>query len=110
MVTRAAAEVLYVGNDQLIELRGLADSSTGEPVDDAIVSCTMREIGGADVAGQSWPITMAAVADASGVYRATLPYTLPLVAGARYMLRIDVNAGAGLRGRWDVPCVCRLRA
>lgn len=108
MVDKSSAQVLYVGNDQLIELRGLKDGATGEPLDEATVSCTLLESDGVEVEGEDWPLSMGAIAP--GVYRATLAYTLPLVAGARYLIRIDVNAGAGLRGRWDVPCVCRLRA
>lgn len=108
-MSRTAAEVLLAGNDQLVELRGLTDEATGEPLNAATVTATLTESDGDAVTGGTWPLTLAYVADSDGLYRATLPYNLGLVPGGRYLLRIDVNAGSGLRGRWDVPCVCRSR-
>lgn len=109
-MSRTAAEVLFAGNDQLVELRGLTDEATGEPLNAATVTATLTEADGDAVTGATWPMTLAYVAESEGVYRATLPYGLGLVPGGRYLLRIDVNAGSGLRGRWDVPCVCRNRS
>jgi len=106
--SRTAAEILYVGNDQLVELRNLVNEATGEPINSATVTCTLTEAGGGSVTGVTWPVTLAYVADSDGVYRGTLPYNLSLAAGTKYLLRLDVNA-SGARGRWDVPCVCRLR-
>lgn len=104
-----AAELLFVGNDMVVEVRGLEDEITGENIDDASVTCTLIDAEGDQVSGQSWPMTMANVAGSAGAYRGTLPRTIGIALAGRYTLRIDVDAGPGLRGRWEIPCVCRTR-
>lgn len=104
-----AAEILFSGNDMVVEVRELANEVTGEPINDATVSCTLKDASGATVAGQSWPTTLAYVAESDGVYRSSLAYTISLSANARYSLHIDIDGGAGLRGHWEVPCLCRTR-
>lgn len=105
-----AAQVLYEGNDTIVELRGLVNAMTGEYLDDAEVSCTLLDADGEDVEGPEWPLTMAYLEESDGVYRATLAASLELSRAARYTLRVDVDGGDGLVGRWDMPCVCRARA
>ena len=104
------AEILYDENDHVVEIRGLENETTGENLNAATVSCTLKDADGNNVTGQSWPTTMTYVTDSAGVYRATLAYGLALTPGGRYTLDLDVNAGAGLRGHWEVPCVCRVRS
>ena len=102
-------EILLADNDMIFEVRGLANEVTGSYLNAATVTCTLKDSGGAAVSGQSWPLTMSYVASSNGIYRATLPYTLDLVANGRYTLELDVNGGAGLRGKWEIPCLCRVR-
>lgn len=104
-----SAEVLYDNNDTVVEIRGLENDITGENVNDATVTCTLYDSESVVVTGQSWPLTLAYVASSAGVYRATLPYGIGIVPASRYTLQVDVNAGAGLRGQWRIPCVCRVR-
>lgn len=103
------AEVLYDGNDMVVEVRGLENDVAGAWINDATVTCTLKDAGGDEVAGQGWPTTLAYVAESDGVYRGTLSYLAAISPGSRYTLVIDVLAGSGLRGRWEVPCVCRVR-
>ena len=103
------AEVLWDNNDTIIEIRGLENEVTGENINDATVTCTLYDAEEVSVTGQSWPLTMTYVTGSAGVYRATLPYGLGIVAASRYTLQLDVNAGTGLRGQWRIPCVCRIR-
>jgi hypothetical protein len=102
-------EILFADNDMIFEVRGLANELTGSYLNSATVACTLKDSAGAAVTGQSWPLTLAYVTSSNGVYRATLPYTLDLTANGRYTLELDVNAGAGLRGKWEIPCLCRAR-
>lgn len=104
-----AAEVLWDNNDMVVEVRGLENEVTGENINNATVTCTLLDAEGDEVSGQSWPMSMTYVASSAGVYRGTLPYTLGISPAGRYTLKIDVDAGAGLRGQWEVPCVCRVR-
>jgi hypothetical protein len=104
-----AAEVLYDNNDTVVEIRGLENDVTGENINTATVTCTLYDAESVAVAGQSWPLTLAYVASSAGVYRATMPYGIGITPASRYTLQVDVNAGAGLRGQWRIPCVCRIR-
>lgn len=102
-------QTLYIGNDTIFEVERLKDELTGSYVDDATVTVTLTDADGASVAGDTWPKSLAYVSGSSGVYRATLPYTLELTENARYDANVTANAGAGLRSAWTVECVARKR-
>jgi hypothetical protein len=105
----ASAEVLWDHNDTIVEIRGLENEVTGESINDATVTCTLYDAEDAEVTGQSWPLSLTYVTSSAGVYRATLPYGIGIVPASGYTLQVDVDAGAGLRGQWRIPCVCRVR-
>jgi len=102
--------ILYTGNNCTVDLTGLHNTVTGDPVGDATMTITLLDASGARVGGADWPQPMALLRDSTSTYRATLPYTLALVAGARYTAHIEVVAGNGLHAEWDLPCVGRARA
>jgi hypothetical protein len=104
-----SAELLLAGNDLVFEVRELRDVVAGSYLNAATTTCTLKTAAGVNVTGQSWPLTMTYVASSDGVYRATLPYTLGIAASARYTLHLDIDAGAGKRGHWEIPCLCRVR-
>lgn len=101
--------ILYVGNNCTVDLSGLHNTVTGRPVSDAIVTITLFDAGGAQVLGSDWPQQMSQLRDSNGTYRATLPYTMAIVAGARYTAHVVAEAGNGLHAEWDLPCVGRER-
>jgi hypothetical protein len=101
--------ILYLGNNSIVDVTGLKNETSGEYVTDANISVALYDAAGLPVAGTDWPLAMPYLADSNGVYRATLPFTLALVEGARYVARIVADAGEGLRAQWDMPCVGRLR-
>lgn len=103
------AQILFFGNDNLIELRGLKNEVAGTYLNAATVTVTLKDSDGDNVAGASWPMTMSYVASSNGIYRATLPSTLSVVEDGRYTAVVAVNGGAGLVARWDLPCLCRDR-
>lgn len=102
-------QILYVGNDTILEIDRLKNELTGAYLNSATVTVTLRDEAGAEVAGDTWPKTMAYLAGSNGVYRATLPHTLALTASQRVTAAISVDAGAGLVAAWDVECVARVR-
>lgn len=102
--------IVYTGNDTVLEVKGLKNEVTGAFLNSATVTATLVDDDGNQVAGETWPKTLEYVADSDGIYRATLPYTLSLAAGGRYEANISVNAGAGLRASWSLPVVARSRA
>lgn len=101
--------ILYLGNNSIIDLTGLRNEYSGDYLADATVTLTLFDLTGQPVAGSDWPLDMAYVGNSNGIYRATLPYTLALGEGARYVARIVADGGNGLRAEWDLPCVGRTR-
>jgi hypothetical protein len=101
--------ILYIGNNSIVDVTGLRDENSGSFVSDARVSVALYDGSGLPVPGTDWPLAMDYLADSNGVYRATLPFTLALSEGARYVARVIADAGDGLRAQWDMPCVGRLR-
>lgn len=105
----STAATLYVGNDSVVEVALLKNELTALELDAATVTVRLRDIEGQDVSGQVWPLTMLYVPASVGTYRATLPYTLPLVPNKRYVATIVADAGPGLRAEWDMQCVALSR-
>lgn len=102
-------QILYLGNNSIVDVTGLRNENTGAYVTSATVSVTLLDKSGELVSGGTWPLAMAYVPDSTGTYRATLPSSLALVEGGRYTARIVADAGQGLRAEWDMPCVGRIR-
>ena len=101
--------VLLVGNDNILEVASLKNELTGAFLNAATVTVTLKDAANVNVAGDTWPKTMAYVTGSAGIYRATMLYTLALVADARYSAVISVNGGAGLQAAWTMECVARAR-
>ncbi len=97
--------VFYRGNDCLLELRGLRNEAGTGYVNDAIVTITLRDITGATVSGQTWPLTMVYLSGSNGVYQALLQDSLAASDYQRYTAIISVS-GSQLQALWSVPLVC----
>lgn len=102
-------EVLFFGNDMVLEVRKLRNELTGAFLNSATVDVTLNDSTGTGVLGQTWPRSLAYVAGSDGIYRTTIPDTLTLTANAKYTAVITADAGAGLAARWDVPIICKRR-
>lgn len=100
---------LYLGGDTILEVAALKNELTGADLNAAAVAVTLVDPAGVEVGGDTWPRSLAYVTGSRGTYRATLPYTLALAANARYTAVVTVDAGEGLRARWELPCVARVR-
>lgn len=92
---------LYVGNDNLIELGSLVTADDGVTVSGATVSATLKHTDGTEVAGQTWPETMAEAS--SGNYEGLVRDTAVLKAGEEYRLEIIADDGVDKRGQWVIP-------
>lgn len=103
-----AVDVIYVANDNLLELQGLQNAATAAYVNTATVTATVVDKNGANVAGQSWPLTLGYVAASNGNYRGTLEDTLSLAANEDYIARVAVS-GAGLTAFFEHPLLAAKR-
>lgn len=101
--------VLYVGNDNILEVANLKNDVSGADINNATVSVILADDNGAQIGGATWPMALSYVTGSKGVYRATLPYTLEMTAGLRMMATVTVDAGP-LRAQFDLECVARSRS
>jgi hypothetical protein len=105
---------LYVSNTNLIYLYRLWSEVQGEYINDATVTVTIVDQDGNPVAGPSgvWPVTMEAAGDSSppqGDYYGVLSDQLQFVAGTTYTAKVDVDAGPGRVGHWEIQFLARTR-
>ena len=100
---------LYVDNDMVLQIDDLKDEIAGEAINNATVTVTLSDEQGNEVLGAQWPLSLVHVATSNGAYRVTLPYTLEVTPGARYVATVVADAGPGLRAQWDAEVVARRR-
>lgn len=81
-------------NDNCITLTGLLDKTTGTLISDATVGATLA-IGGVNVTGETWPLTLAAVGATPGTYRAILQSTIGISPGDTVNANVDVTTTGG---------------
>ena len=93
----------FIANSNILDLIGLKSAVEGTFINDATVTVTVKDSAGADVAGVSWPVTMAYVAASNGDYRATLSELITFLHKKNYRAFIEADGGAGLIGHWEFP-------
>ena len=91
----------YVDNDTVVELDALKNAALDSFINNATVSLTVVTAAGAEVGGQSWPVTMLYVADSDGRYRGTIDAGAAITEGNVYTAQITVSSG-GLDGYWEL--------
>lgn len=101
-------DALLVANDNILEVKELTDPATGAFINNAIVTAILVDAAGAEVAGDTWPKTLAYVSASNGTYRATLEQTLAITHGRTYTARITA-LGNGFTGFWERPFKARKR-
>lgn len=95
---------LYIDNSNVIELRELKNSVTGAADTGASVSVTVKDSAGDDVAGETWPVSLAHAS--GGTYRGTLSRSLTLTEGGVYTAVVSVTGSGAETATFN----CRLRA
>jgi len=103
--------IVYLLNNNVIELQGLTNSATSAVVVAATVTVTIKDRSGTAVTGQVWPAVMSIVAESplTGTYRATLDSDLALVASRSYIAVIDATGSGGQIGHWEYPLKAQVR-
>jgi hypothetical protein len=106
-----STKVLYIDNNNVIELQSLTNDATGVVDTGATVTVTIQDTSGDSVAGQVWPATLSLVSESplTGKYRATLDYDLVLLANRKYRAVVTAVGSGGEVGKWEVPAVARVR-
>jgi len=101
--------LLYITNDNVIELDGLQNTVTEAYINDATVTVTITDKDGTEVVGETWPLAMPYVRGSDGTYRANLADTLTLTNGARYAATVTADAGANGLATWVEDLIARVR-
>ena len=102
------ADVLWQDSDNFIEVLGVTNAATKAKIASATVTVTCVDSAGVEVTGQTWPLTLAAVAGADGDYRGTLQDTADFVRGKRYKAKVTINAGPDLQRYFEKSLQCRV--
>jgi len=100
---------IYLLNDNLVVLDKLANEADGAAINNATVTCTLKDSAGVNVAGQTWPLAMVYQVGSVGKYIGTLEDALSLADGAVFTAVIDADGGAGLKGHWEIPVKAKVR-
>ncbi len=101
-------EVYLVGNDNLIEARGLKNAASDAFINGATVTVTLVDSAGATVTGVD-ALAMDYVATSNGIYRATLKDTLTITKNQQYTAKITADGGAELKGYWEIEVRSQIR-
>lgn len=86
-------DVFIDDSDNTLTLNGLYDPVGEAYLNAATVTCTLKHPDGTEVAGQSWPTTMAYVSGSDGAYQCNLADTLDVDDGDA--VKVVVNADGG---------------
>lgn len=90
----SAALVMYLDTSNVIEHKVL-DRVNQRPVNSATVTAHLRNAAGADVVGETWPVTLSYVSGSRGVYRYFTSPTMDLTDNGEYELTVVADDGAG---------------
>lgn len=83
-------DVLYVGNDHVVEVQGLRDAD-GKTIPSAAVEVTLYESDGAtEVTGVTWPLVLT-YEGSRGNYSGELSSSVGVTAGRRYTLKLTAT-------------------
>ena len=96
-------DVIYIDTDNVLEIEELTNGLTGAAITDATVSVTLLDSDGAEIAGESWPVTMSYIVGTTAAYRATLTDSLTLTDRQEVTAHIVADAGDGLHREWQKP-------
>lgn len=94
-------KIWYVDNDMVIECANVIDNISGNTVDDATITATLKDSEDVDVTGQIWPVTLDFVS--SGLYRKTVDKAVDVLDAIGYTLHIDLVTPGGNDAHWEIP-------
>lgn len=98
----------YYLNDNRLDVTGLRDSA-GVYLNSATVTTILIDATTlAEVAGETWPVTLDYVATSNGDYTAVLESALSVTPGQRLILRVTAVQGT-TQAYWEIPVLVRMR-
>jgi hypothetical protein len=104
----AEYDIIYKGNDQHLQVSGLADGLTAAWVNDAVVTATLKDSASAVVTGIN-ALSLSYIAASNGNYRGAIPDTFNPAEGYDYTLEITATQGGTTVGFWVRPAWVKVR-
>ena len=99
---------IFVSNSHTVDLKGLKDFPTDAYINDATVTVTLVDAAGTEVAGQTWPATMAYVSASAGEYQGGLEGDLTITNGDQLVAKVTSVKGTS-QGHWEIPVEVKVR-
>jgi len=101
-------EVVFIGSDNLVEIRNLRDEVAGVLLEGAAVTARVLDAASGDpVAGVPDPVAFVEVSGFKGLYRGVIPDAATLTVGQRLKIEITADGGAGKKRRFVVEARAR---
>lgn len=97
---------LYIGNSNVVQLKGLRNAATNQYINGATASFTITRNGAAISGGSNIPMNY--LAGSNGQYYGVLPETAGLN-NAIHIVVITVDAGVNADAVWTIPVRPRVR-
>ena len=101
-------QTLYIGADNVLELRGWEDKVNSAYLNSGTVSGIVKTITGAEVSGVSWPVSMDYVPASDGTYRAVIDNDIVLSENVVYALEITAVEGE-VEDFYRIPVVAKYK-
>ena len=99
---------IYLGNDTVIELSDVKNTTTQVIDTGAAVAVTLEDMQGDEVTGQTWPLAMPHVA--AGLYRATISASIGIEANAQYRAIVTATGTDNEVGLWEYGVIAQIRS
>jgi hypothetical protein len=82
--------IVEQGNPPVLQVV-LSNALTGLPINTAAVIATLKDAGGAEVPGETWPVTLTYITASAGVYRRQLGANVQLEIGQKYTVEFQAT-------------------
>jgi len=96
---------LFAANTTRVELRALASYSAVDTIsyiNDATVEVTMIDDAGAELTGETWPVTLTYESGSNGNYAGLVSEGIGVSAGDLITAKLTATSGAE-QGYWEIP-------
>jgi hypothetical protein len=100
---------MYFRSDALLELNGLRDAVTGDYLNVATVTASIRDLKGNLVVGAE-NIIMEHVSSSNGDYRGRISHAANFVEGKQYVAEVTAIGDADIQGYWKLSFQVRRRS
>lgn len=91
--------VYFINNSVLVQVLGLRNAADDSYVNNATVAVSIKGADGNNLAGETWPVTLAYVAGSNGDYQGVISSAVSVAVGDIVTLYITATA-TGLDAEW----------